>query len=551
MATAPESAASHFETLHAAIVERAADAIVSIDEDQRIVLVNESAERLFGYSREELIGHHLNLLIPERYRADHPQHVRNFAASPVVLHTLGHRHPVPGVRRDGSEFVAEISFSKAKTDGQLYMTAILHDVTDRQRLDETREFLAESSRVLTSSLEFGARAQNLAQLVVPRLADWCVIDLMLGSTLERAAVAHRDPEKEKLLREVLVLAPLAERSDGIWRGLQSGVPELVPEVDEAWIRSATVNEEHYRIIASLAPRSMMIVPLITEGRILGSIVFASSESGRRYNAADFALAQEFVGLAALHVNNARLYRESLEASRIRDQVLRIVAHDLRNPLNTISLSASLLSDMQHFEAGSPEAKAIEMIVRAVGLADRLIGELLDVARIESGGLSLAATPVETRPLLEEIVRLHRPLAEERGLTLQLEISDGLPRIMADRDRLFQVFGNLIGNAIKFTGKGGRIEVRAEPHGDEVLFAVADTGIGIPEDDMKYLFSPFWQALTGAKEGAGLGLAITRGIVEAHGGRIWAESEEGRGSIFYFTLPVAPPETELRRRSDTP
>lgn len=525
--------------LEAAIVEMAADAIVSIDEDRRIILFNKSAEILFGYDREEVHGQILEFLIPERYRADHPQYVRDFAASPVLIHSPGHQRPVPGLRKDGSEFIAEISFSKVRIGGELYLTAILHDVTERERLDEDREFLAESSRVLTAGLEFGERAQRLAQLVVPRLADWCIIDLLVGDRIERAAVAHHDPEREDALRATQEFAPLIEKAVGVRRAIETGETELVEEVDEEWIRAATLNDEHYHLISEQEPRSIMIVPLITGGRAIGTMLLATTtESGRTYSPVDLGLAQEFAGVAALHINNARLYRESVEASRIRDQVLRIVAHDLRNPLHTISLSSGLLRDLGAFDPESQGASALDLIDSAVERADRLIQELLDVARIESGGLSLATEVGEMRPILEQVTMLQRPLAEEKGISLYLEAPAELPPVVVDRDRILQVFENLIGNAVKFTESGGEIWVRAQEDGAEIRFTITDTGVGIAEKDLPYLFSPFWQALTGDEDGSGLGLAIARGIVEAHGGQIWAESSEGQGSTFTFTLPIS-------------
>jgi PAS domain S-box-containing protein len=524
--------------LAAAVADRAADAIVGIDRDQRIIFFNDTAEELFGYLRAEILGEPLNMLIPERFRAAHPQHVRDFAASPVTVHRLGHHAPVPGLRKDGREFIAEISFAKLAVGDAQVMAAMLHDVTARVRQDRTREFLAEASRFRTAKLDFGDRAQRLAHLVVPRLADWCLIDLVAGEEVVRVAVAHRDPAQEERLRRVSSFAPITERPVGVARAIRSGEPELVPVVTERWIRDATRDEEHYRLIAEQNPRSLMILPLITGGRSLGAITFVSSDSGHTYTSDDLALAREFAGLVALHVNNSRLYREALEANRLRDRVLRTVAHDLRNPLNTIALSAGLLTELHPFEAGTAEARAIDSIEGAVQRADHLIQDLLDVARIERGALPMELQAEAVRPLLEEVLNLQRTLAAEKEIALDIDAPGDLPAIVADRYRLFQVFENLIGNAIRHTAEGGRITLGAEARDGEVLFSVADTGSGIPAEDLPHLFDPFWQALRRRDGAAGLGLAIARGIVEAHHGRIWAESEVGVGSIFYFTVPVA-------------
>lgn len=541
----PDDGAPIPGSLYTEIVMNAVETIVTIDAEQRIVLFNASAERLFGYTKAEVLGQPLNLLIPERFRVVHPQHVDKFAASPVKEHRMWHDSPVPGRRKDGTEFIAEISFSKAVVDGTLYMTASLRDVTERVRLDETREFLAESSRVLVAGLDYREMANRLARLVVPRLADWCLIDLVVDSAVERVAVAHRDPEQAERLREAERFPPTVEQAVGVMKVIRTGKAELVAEVTDAWIREATEDEDHYRVIREEAPRSLMIVPLIARRRILGAITFATSESGRTYTLDDLALATEFAGAAALHLNNAALYREAREAARLRDQVLRIVAHDLRNPLNTISLSVGLLADLLPADADPASRRAIETIERSVHRSDRLIQELLDVARIESGRLTLERKPVPTRPLLEEAVQLHLALAGQKSIELRLDAPVDLPAIDADHDRVLQVFENVIGNAIKFTPEGGRITVSAKSRGEDILFSVADTGIGIPPEEIPHLFAPFWRtALATGRAGAGLGLAISKEIVEAHGGRIWAESQVGVGSTFFFTIPIA-------ARQDTP
>lgn len=538
---APERNEEFHLLLSAVVAEHAAEPIVAIDLEQRIIFFNKRAEELFAYSRDEVLGRDLNILIPERYRAVHPQHVRDFAAAPIVERHLGHERPVPGRRKDGSEFLAEISFAKIVVATTDVLVSMLHDATARVRQEETREFLAESSRFLTANLKFGERAQRLAQLVVPRLADWCVIDLVTGDTVVRAAVAHRDPaQEEMLLSRVRSFAPIIERPAGAGRVIRSGRPELVPRVTDEWIRNATQDEEHYRLISELNPVSIMVVPLITGGRTLGAITFASSESGHIYTHEDLAVAREFAGVVALHVNNSRLYREALEASRLRDKVLRTVAHDLRNPLNTIALSAGLLTELHPIEEGTPEDRAVKAIESAVQRADHLIRDLLDVARVERGVLPMELQAEEVRPLLVEVIRLQQPQAAEKGIELKLDAPEDLPRISVDRYRLFQVFENLIGNALRYTPEGGRITIGAEVRDGKVLFSVTDTGSGIPPEHVPHLFDPFWQALHRQEGGAGLGLAISRGIVEAHYGRIWAESEVGVGSTFYFTIPVVSP-----------
>ncbi|HEV2149224.1 MAG TPA: hybrid sensor histidine kinase/response regulator [Longimicrobiaceae bacterium] len=225
-----------------------------------------------------------------------------------------------------------------------------------------------------------------------------------------------------------------------------------------------------------------------------------------------------------------------QATRTRDEVLAIVSHELRNPLNLVLTSgAFLLETAAGLEAR--EREQLQMIGRAAGQMNRLIQDLLEVSGMEAGNASVEPRPEPVEPLVREACSLLAHAAAVKPVAVSCEFGAGLPRIHADRGRILQVFGNLIGNALKFTPGGGTIRVRAERDGDRVRFAVSDTGPGIAEGDLPHVFDRFWQARRARAGGAGLGLAIARGIVAAHGGEMWVESEEGRGSTFLFTLPV--------------
>ena len=287
----------------------------------------------------------------------------------------------------------------------------------------------------------------------------------------------------------------------------------------------------------------LVAPMLSEGELLGAVVLLRAPGTGDFGDDDLSHARILADLAAVSLRrvyllaNERESREKAErAVRIRDEVLGIVSHDLRNPLNTILLSSTLM-----LEETIPEAqrvKQMEIIKRAAERMNRLIQDLLDVARMEAGNLVVDRSLQPAAPLALEAFETERGLAEKSSVHLAAAIAEGLPTVEADRDRLLQVFSNLIGNAIKFTRAGGTITLRAERRGGEVLFSVEDTGIGIRAEDIPCLFDPYWQATRTAHLGAGLGLSISRGIVEAHGGRIWSESEVGKGSAFRFTVPAA-------------
>ncbi len=227
--------------------------------------------------------------------------------------------------------------------------------------------------------------------------------------------------------------------------------------------------------------------------------------------------------------------ERSRAVRSRDEVLGIVSHDLRNMLNSISLSAQSLAKKMPEDGQN----SLGLIVRSVKRMNGLIGDLRDVAAIEVGRLSLRLEVCSTAALIREAAEAAQPLSADRAQTLIVEAPSPDIQIMGDRERLLQVLANLVGNAIKFTPEGDTVTLKGERIGDSARFAVTDSGPGISRDQMVHVFERYWQANATAYPGSGLGLSIAKGIVEAHGGRIWAESEEGKGSRFFFTLNERP------------
>lgn len=236
-----------------------------------------------------------------------------------------------------------------------------------------------------------------------------------------------------------------------------------------------------------------------------------------------------------------LHKRLQRAVKVRDDTVGVVAHDLRNPVSAVKmLSAALMSreDVKRLSADGLEQ--LKLIREAALQMDRLIQDLLDVTRVETGRLGVDLQPVTTVALLEGALRTLRPLVEEAGLKLLVDLPSAAASVLADPERIAQVMSNLIGNAIKFTARGGTIAVRAAEQDDAVQVSISDTGSGIGAEQLMHLFDRYWSASNSAirSRGAGLGLPIARGIIQAHGGRIWAESESGRGSTFHFTLRTA-------------
>ena len=401
-------------------------------------------------------------------------------------------------------------------------------------------FLAEAGELLSASLEADQILRDLARLVVPTIADLCIVDARgADGTLRRVEVIHADPS----------LAALAE----VLRVPDDGAAlplSRVPALHQATLHLPDHLSPLGEALQAHGASAYISVPLLARGEILGALYLIAAAGRHEYGNDDLDLATDLARRAALAVDNARLYQQAQQATRTRDDVLGIVSHDLRNPLNTIQMSSSFMLDLIGPDGvtipGSAEGappvsldRHFSVILRAARRANALIEDLLDVTRIDARHLAVDLVEVVASSLMDEAVLDAAPLAADRSIDLSHAWHDGDVTVMADRGRIAQVFSNLVGNALKFTPKGGRIDLQGRMVDDEVIFSVADTGSGIPAEDVPRLFDRFWQAQHARRAGAGLGLYITKGIVEAHGGRLSVESTVGKGTTFSFTLPRVP------------
>jgi signal transduction histidine kinase len=351
-------------------------------------------------------------------------------------------------------------------------------------------------------------------------------------------VEHADPGRRALARELLQFPrdPLHHRKTR--PSLQGGRAHLTEHVDDALLERMAYDAEHLAILRALQPASCMDVPLVARGGVLGALVFVSdAASGRRYGPADLGLAEELARRAALSLDNARLYHEAQRATRMREEVLGVVSHDLRTPLSVISMHTGALEELG---TGAPAVvrDAATGIRASIDWLQRMIRDLLDVASIDAGRMRLERRTRDPLLILMKAVDMLEPLAADAGLALRWEMPEHLPAVVVDEDRVLQVIANLVGNAIKFTHAGGCVTIRASSSDDSVRISVSDTGPGIAPASLARIFDRFWQDRGAANvRGTGLGLAIAKGLVEAHGGRLWVESVLGQGSTFHMTLPL--------------
>jgi len=520
------------------ILSISSDAVISIDEEHRISLFNEGAEKIFGYSATEAVGAPLDILIPERLRTVHRAHLTQFATGSQIARRMGTRDTfIVGRRKNGAEFPAGAAISKLEVAGTRILTVVLRDISLQKRNEEQQRFLAEVGSALATSLDYEKTLSRIAELTVHSLSDFCIVDVVdEEGEVRRLRVVSRDPSRGGICDLLQRVSPNHTFPRLIRSALESRQSFLIEHVSPSDLEAIAQTDEQIAALRAIELQSVMAIPLLAQGRLLGAICLLSTSPYGGYGQDDLRVADALAQRAALAVDNARLYRAAQRAIQVRDEVLGVVAHDLRNPLSTILVEAHLLRKRGIEGLSRESGEAIERVATRM---NRLIQDLLDVARMESGLPSLQSVRLSAARLASAAVDAQRSLASAASLDLRLELSPSLDDLWADRDRILQVFDNLIGNAIKFTPPGGCITVGAELNNDDVLFFVRDTGPGILREEQPYLFDRFWQARKEGRLGVGLGLPIVKAIVAAHGGRVWVESTPGRGATFFFSIPTAP------------
>jgi PAS domain S-box-containing protein len=520
------------------------DAVIATDASGCITFMNPVAEALTHWPLDDARGKPLSevfRILNEQTRLSVESPADKVIREGTIVGLANHTILVA---RDGAEVPVEDSGAPIFNSRRELVGVVLvfRDVTEKRREEDHRRFILEASGLLASSLDYGPTLTSVARLSVPTIADWCAVDIVQsGGVVERLAVAHVDPAKIRWAEQLEKRYPADPRSHhGVHEVIRTGTSQLMAQIPEQLLLEAAADDEHRRLIRELGWKSSMIVPLRCQGRTLGALTFVAAESQRNFGPRDLALAEELGTIAALAVENARLYREAQNANRAKDEFLATVSHELRTPLNAMLGWASLLRTSTMSE--EKRKHAVETIERNARAQSQLIDDLLDVSRIISGNLRLELRTLDLVNVIEAALDAVRLAADSKGVQLRFLVDEDARQATGDPGRLQQVVWNLLSNAVKFTDRGGVVTARLSRADSQAEVSVTDTGRGIDPEFLPHVFERFKQAngtTTRTQGGLGLGLAIVKHLVELHGGTVSvASAGENQGSFFRVRLPLS-------------
>jgi PAS domain S-box-containing protein len=455
-------------------IDKAPVGMAMVALDGQILRVNAALCELIGREPEEVLGHNFREITLAEDRAPSDDLTDQLRVGEINSFEL----PKHYVRKDGSivPVVLHASLVRRNDGTPLCMIGQIEDMTQRQRLESIRE-----------------SALGISELVP-------------GQTLEA------------VLRSIVDEA--RNISGASFGALGIGTDPAQPF--DPWVVSGEDEEDSVERLQ---------VPIQRHGRTVGTLYLAKPPGGPAFGADDRVAIELLSTHAAIAIENARLYGELTAALRARQEMVAVVSHDLKNPLGAISLRAQMLELVLHDTAPAAHVASIR---RATASMLSLIRQLLDAERLEAGSLKLDLADHDLHSLTDEVVDLIEPVARTHEVQVEHQVDEGL-RVRCDRERICQVLSNLVGNAVKYTPAGGRVVIRAWRAADGLRVAVRDQGSGVSYHDQPHLFDRYFTTARGA-HGAGLGLYIVKGFVEAHGGRVWLESVPGRGATFFFSLP---------------
>ena len=505
-----------------------------VDRDGRIRFANPAAERIFDRAAADLVG-------------------RDFGFPLLTDETT----VIDIVRRAGDACVVELRATETDWDGRPARLAALRDITGRVNAEErARELvreqarrvaaeqserrtllLSEATRILSASFDTEDTLEDLARLIVPDLADCCVIDLVESNAAVRRVAVAGEGEAASIVPRLRRGQPRFHDATGPVGALRSGKPWVAEDcADPDFLAALGIPDSDVPFSAGAARG--LILPLTARDSALGAILLIRFTGREPFSNADLLLTREISQRAAVAIDNARLYREAQQAALAKADFLAVMSHELRTPLNAIIGYAELLLLGVPETVPPPSHEQISRIRSSAGHLLRLINEILSFSSLEDGRAELDLEDTELRTLVEDVTEMLMPLAGQKDVALEVDLPADPVTLQTDPHKLRQILLNLLGNAIKFTNDG-TVTVRVATEVQDAVITVHDTGCGISDQDIERIFHPFWQAeqsRTRSAEGTGLGLAVARRLAHLLAGDITVESRPGDGSEFTLRLP---------------
>jgi PAS domain S-box-containing protein len=517
------------------LFDYASDGIWESNLKGKILRVNAAGLSMLGYQEHEVLGRTFDSFVeksnrPRLYEAT--KKLNRPGAVDISEWQL--------IAKDGSIVEVEIS---AKIYGRCAIYGFVRDITVRKSYERRLAFLASLSAQLVEVISYEERVRISADVLTPSYADLCVVSMVENDELHFRAVATADEATRSRFQAQNFQLNLKEFNRfSPFEVIATRKPIIIKDVETEIFAMADVSASFKSYLKELDVTSYISIPLVSRGRVVGLFNLAMQGRKRRFHQKDVSFFEEVADRCAVAIDNADLYQRAKAAAHARELVLSIVSHDIRNPMANIDLALQMLH--ASVQSATVEKiplsfeivdKTISRIKHSLLSMDRLISDLLDFGKIQSGTLSVKMEPVEVAELVKTAVEPFEEKCQRKSLRLISEIDAAVSRVHCDSTRLIQVLWNLIGNSIKFTAPGGEIRISVSAVNDRVQFTVADTGCGVSREELEKIFERFWQSKEAAEQGYGLGLSIAKGIVISHGGKIWAESIEGKGTKVHFLI----------------
>lgn len=515
----------------AAVLDGALEAFITVDRQGRVTRWNPAAERTFGYTTAEALGRPVEeLIIPDDYRDAH-RHGLAAVAAGGTGRLLGQRLELPARHRDGHLIDVELTLNALDGPAGPEFFAFAHDITERRRAARFGRCELAVATALTSAHDTRAAGEAVLAAVGTTL-DWPYAELWLADhDIEglRCAARWSRPGTDHTPFHI-DRAPIGSTAPGV--AFSSGQPVWIPDVASGgYARSAIAAEVNLHVT--------LIVPILGGAAPLGTLAFF----GSAVEDPEDLLMTLLSGIAAhvgQYLERRRAEELAVQLARTKDEFVALITHELRNPLSVIVAYGEMLLEDQ--DTSRERRRLLEAIGRNAANLSAIVNDLLDLARLESGQLTMRAGSTDLCTAVRDALDAAATTTASKRVTVTAHLPDRLA-IPGDPTRLRQVADNLIGNAVKYTPPGGTVTVCVADRGDTAELTVADTGIGIPTDERKQLFDRFYRTPTSVESGipgTGLGLVITRAIVESHRGTITIEDHTGPGTTFIVALPTALP-----------